>query len=84
MEIEEKINNEKLTRPVFVKSQADKVLLSDRVLHNLLVSECHYENKSSDYMKQIQQHIVISHRKIVTDWMLEVCQESNLASQVYF
>merc|ERR1712130_9838 len=34
-------------------------------------------------MKHIQQKIVPSHRKIVTDWMLELCQESNLSSQVF-
>ena len=70
------------TRPVFVRSQADSVLLSDRVLANLLVSESHYAFKVSDYMAQVQRSLAVNHRKIVTDWMLEVCQESNLAPQV--
>jgi len=71
------------TRPVFVRSQADSVLLSDRVLANLLVSESHYAFKVSDYMAQVQRSLAVNHRKIVTDWMLEVCQESNLAPQVF-
>ena len=70
------------TRPVFVRSQADSVLLSDRVLANLLVSESHYAFKVSDYMAQVQRSLAVNHRKIVTDWMLEVCQESTLAPQV--
>ena len=82
MEPEEEIRKKSLSKPTFVKSQSDKVLLSDRVLHNLLLSECNYDNKISDYMTQVQKHILVNHRKIVTDWMLEVCQESQLASQV--
>ena len=82
METEEEMKTKTLSKPIFVKSQSDKVLLSERVLHNLLLSECHYDNKCSDYMTQVQKHILVNHRKIVTDWMLEVCQESHLASQV--
>ena len=82
MEPEEEIKNKTLSKPIFLKSQSDRVLLSDRVLHNLLLSECHYNNKCSDYITQVQKHILVNHRKIVTDWMLEVCQESQLASQV--
>jgi len=71
--------------PMFVRSQPDPVLLSDiRVLHNLLVSESHHQRAVvRDYMAQVQQLITPNHRKIVTDWMLEVCQSEGLAPGVF-
>ena len=71
--------------PMFVRSQPDPVLLSDiRVLHNLLVSESHHQRLMvRDYMAQVQTLITPNHRKIVTDWMLEVCQSEDLAPGVF-
>ena len=72
--------------PMFVRSQPDPVLLSDiRVLHNLLVSESHHQRvRVRDYMAQVQQLITPNHRKIVTDWMLEVCEDQHFHPEVYF
>ena len=56
-------------RPPFVRSCCDRVLLSSRVLDNLLEAE--WESRSQGQAASILAH----HRKIVTDWMLEVCQD---------
>ena len=60
--------------PLFVRSEPDPALLSDlRVLDNLLVSEAHHERRRvRDYMLSVQDRLTPNHRKIVTDWMLEV------------
>ena len=60
--------------PLFVRSQPDPALLTDlRVLDNLLVSEAHHERRRvRDYMLSVQDRLTPNHRKIVTDWMLEV------------
>ena len=57
-------------KPIFVKSITDSVLLQDRVLDNLLVSEYHYHHPHH------HQSLYIKNRKLVTNWMLEVCQDS--------
>ena len=63
-------------RPPFVRSCSDRVLLSSRVLDNLLVAECDCKTLGGDYISQVQgANILAQHRKIVTDWMLEVCQD---------
>ena len=71
-------------RPKFIPSQPDPVTHSTRVLHNLLLSECLYNSTvSKDYMKDVQEYLAPHHRKIVTDWMLEVCQEQKCSPQVF-
>ena len=72
-----------MMKPAFVKPCADLVLTSVRVLENLLVSECQYGHIHGDYMHHIQEHLLPHHRKIVTDWMLEVCEEQNCSPQVF-
>ena len=74
---------DKVRRPPFVASHPDPVLLHTKVLHNLLISECKYSPSSQDYMHQVQPHLAPHHRKIVTDWMLEVCEEQNCSPQVF-
>ena len=68
-------------RPAFVRSCSDRVLLSTRVLDNLLESEWQYHTScgGGDYISKVQSQILVHHRKIVTDWMLEVCQEHSSA-----
>ena len=71
-------------RPKFIPSLPDPVIHSTRVLHNLLLSECLYSSTvSKDYMKDVQEYLAPHHRKIVTDWMLEVCQEQKCSPQVF-
>ena len=71
-------------RSDFIPSLPDPVLHSARVLHNLLQSECLYSSTvCKDYMKDVQEYLAPHHRKIVTDWMLEVCQEQKCSPQVF-
>ena len=74
---------EKVKHSAFVQSYHDPVFLRTIVLHNLLISECKYSPSSQDYMQHVQEHLVPHHRKIVTDWMLEVCQEQKCSPQVF-
>ena len=71
-------------RSDFIPSLPDPVLHSARVLHNLLQSEILYSSTvCKDYMKDVQEYLAPHHRKIVTDWMLEVCQEQKCSPQVF-
>lgn len=55
------------------RAYEDPVLLKDeRVLQNLLMTEDRYL-PSPSYFKCVQTDIKASMRKIVADWMLEVC-----------
>ena len=74
---------EKVKRPAFVESYHDPVFLRTLVLYNSLISECKYSPSSQDYMQHVQEHLAPHHRKIVTDWMLEVCQEQKCSPQVF-
>ena len=74
---------EKIKRPAFVQRYQDPVFLRNLVLHNSLISECKYSPSSQDYMQHVQEHLAPHHRKIVTDWMLEVCQEQKCSPQVF-
>jgi len=61
----------------------DPVLLKDdRVLHNLLVTEERYLPTPS-YFKCVQTDIKANMRKIVADWMLEVCMEQRCEEEVF-
>ena len=83
MDLLGKYSTDKVVKSTFVKSCPDLVLTSDRVLVNLLLSECDYGQLQGDYMQHVQEHLAPHHRKIVTDWMLEVCQEQECSSQVF-
>ena len=85
MNMEEEVGeiNQNLPRTIFVKSCHDIVLTEDRVLENLLVSERDYHSQSADYISLVQQNMVREHRKVLTDWMLEVCQVQGSSSQVF-
>merc|ERR1712088_218197 len=62
----------------------DKNLVKDqRVLENMLSSE--EEHRVLDYCGTGVQREVAPHmRKIVTDWMLEVCEDQQCQPQVFF
>ena len=83
MEIQEEEINQNFPKTIFVKSCQDFVLTEDRVLENLLVSEREYHGQAGDYMDLVQQNIMSDHRKVLTDWMLEVCQVHRSSSQVF-
>ena len=75
--------NENLPKTIFVRSYPDFVLTEARVLENLLTAECYYHSHAGDYMEQVQQNILTDHRKVVTDWMLEVCQVQHSSTEVF-
>jgi len=59
-----------------VKSSCDSIILSDdRVLQNLLRNEERYLPSYPDYFKFVQVEVKPHMRKVVADWLLEVCDE---------
>ena len=69
--------------PQFVPSMRDPVLVTERVLAALLDTETKYLPSVGDYMHHVQGDLVPHHRKIVTDWMLEVTEEQECSPQVF-
>ena len=68
-----------------VEAARDPVVLgSARVLTNMLEQERTAESARTDYCNTIQTSIAPHMRKIVTDWMLEVCQDHQCQPQVFF
>jgi len=69
-----------------VKSECDSILLrDDRVLQNLLRNEERYLPSYQDYLKFVQVEVKPHMRKIVAEWMLEVCDdpESHQTPEVF-
>ena len=83
MEIQEEEISQNFPKTIFVRSCHDLVLTEDRVLENLLVSEREYHSRAGDHMELVQQNMMKEHRKVLTDWMLEVCQVHRSSSQVF-
>ena len=66
-----------------VQPMLDQVILCDkRVLENMLNDEQTAIKK--DYCSSIQSPIAPHMRKIVTDWMLEVCEDQQCQPEVFF
>eukprot|EP00092_Neocalanus_flemingeri_P053700 GFUD01063187.1.p1 GENE.GFUD01063187.1~~GFUD01063187.1.p1 ORF type:complete len:229 (+),score=71.73 GFUD01063187.1:3-689(+) len=66
-----------------VPSTIDQVILKDsRVLENMLNDE--RTVTKHDYCSSVQSHIAPHMRKIVTDWMLEVCEDQQCQPEVFF
>ncbi|CAB4064458.1 CCND2 [Lepeophtheirus salmonis] len=67
-----------------VKALNDPVLYKDdRILQNLLRLEENYLPSTPDYFKYVQKDISPPMRKIVGDWMLQLCQELSAAPEVF-
>ena len=65
-----------------VESVCDEVLLRDeRVLYNMLVAE--REFTINNYCSTVQTSVKPHMRKIVTDWMSEVCQDQQCQPEVF-
>lgn len=65
------------------RAYADPVLLNDeRVLQNLLSTEERY-SPSSSYFDCVQTEITPQMRKIVAEWMLEVCEDQKCQEEVF-
>merc|ERR1712129_51137 len=66
-----------------VPAMLDQVILTDsRVLENMLNEES--QTIKQDYCSKVQSHIAPHMRKIVTDWMLEVCDDQQCQPEVFF
>ena len=71
------------TKRIQTPAKVEKQLLNDkRVLSNMLKSE--KQNSINDYCNKIQTEIAPHMRKIVTDWMLEVCEDQQCQPEVFF
>merc|ERR1712217_525544 len=67
-----------------VNAQIDQTLVEDnRVLLNLIRNEARYLPKYPDYFRSVQVEVKPHMRKIVSDWMLEVCQEMHCPPEVF-
>ena len=67
-----------------VHALRDSTIIKDiRVLRNLLKMEDSYLPGCPDYFKLVQKDLQISMRKIVADWMLQVCQELGCQPEVF-
>ncbi|EEB09987.1 G1/S-specific cyclin-D2, putative [Pediculus humanus corporis] len=70
-------------QPDLRKTEKDPVIFSDfRVINNLLNLEKQYI-PSCDYFSNVQTDIKPFMRKIVSTWMLEVCEELGVEKQVF-
>jgi hypothetical protein len=67
-----------------VRAFTDWTLIrDDRVLQNLLKLEELYLPSTPDYFRYVQMEVTPSMRKIVADWMLQVCQELHSQPEVF-
>merc|ERR1711953_471848 len=67
-----------------VKAQVDQTLVrDDRVLLNLIKNESRYLPRYQNYFKTVQVEVKPHMRKVVSDWMLEVCQELCCPPEVF-
>ena len=66
-----------------VQPMLDQNIFTDkRVLENMLNDE--KSQQKQDYCSSVQNHIAPHMRKIVTDWMLEVCENQQCQPEVFF
>jgi len=83
LECYEVYEHEEMDRFIQVESYEDPVILTDsRVLENMLNDE--RTVTKHDYCSSVQSHIAPHMRKIVTDWMLEVCEDQQCQPEVFF
>ena len=81
--LENDIDMDDLVINIEVPSMLDPALLTDsRVLENMLNDELTVTKQ--DYCSSVQSHIAPHMRKIVTDWMLEVCEDQQCQPEVFF
>ena len=67
-----------------VVSMVDPVLLNDeRVVANMLAEEEEAGARIVDYMASLQTELKPHMRKIVTDWMVEVCEDHQCSPEVF-
>lgn len=64
------------------RGYSDPTLLEDRVLQNLLQKEERYAPNRT-YFESVQWDLSPNMRKIVAEWMLEVCEEQKCQEEVF-
>ena len=69
-----------MSNSVAVAATADPVLIEDRVLSVMLGQE---EMRKVDYFSTVQPELRPHMRRIVTDWMLEVCEDQEAGTEVF-
>merc|ERR1712130_434758 len=67
---------------LFVAANKDETLMSEKVLNNILLDETPF--CSEDYFLAVQTSILPHMRKIVTDWIVEVCEDQQCHQEVFF
>ncbi|XP_053546768.1 G1/S-specific cyclin-D1-like [Bombina bombina] len=65
-----------------LRAQDDPVLLQSRVLWKLLAAEERYI-PSASYFQCVQKEVHPHMRKMLTNWMLEVCEDQKCGEQVF-
>ena len=65
--------------PAFIKTCHDQVLREDRILENLFTSENFYVKSNQKSMP----HFFSEQRRLLTEWMLEICQVNHNSNQVF-
>ncbi len=75
---------QQLHKLLYVPSHADRNLLAnDRVIRNMVRCERLYLPTVPDYFRTVQSDVKPHMRKIVADWLLEVCQELGCQPEVF-
>ena len=69
-----------MSNSVAVPATTDPVLTEDRVLSVMLGQE---EMRKLDYFSTVQPELRPHMRRIVTDWMLEVCEDQEAGTEVF-
>merc|ERR1712209_142343 len=69
-----------MNNSVAVPASSDPVLTQDRVLSVMLGQE---EMRKVDYFSNVQPELRPHMRRIVTDWMLEVCEDQEAGTEVF-
>merc|ERR1712223_1919415 len=69
-----------MNNSVAVPASSDPVLTQDRVLSVMLGQE---EMRKVDYFSNLQPELRPHMRRIVTDWMLEVCEDQEAGTEVF-
>ncbi|KAL3267414.1 hypothetical protein HHI36_011543 [Cryptolaemus montrouzieri] len=65
------------------KAYDDPTLLQDRVLINLLKTEERYALVCTTTFSSVQTEVTRQMRKVVSEWMMEVCEEQKCQDEVF-
>ena len=70
-----------IRKRLFVRAHRDKTMMKDkRIIENILLNE--RPSVTKDYFHTVQTSILPHMRRIVTDWMMEVCEDQQCHPEV--